>query len=283
MSGKRIYRNMKSVFLLVILTSVFFNISVFAQQEEPKVDLPMPISDNLSGKFEIGIHYSYWSVDMIKRLFEGTITKRMGREIREEIAKQIRTNHISLGTTGYEQDLSFNSSGSNYGLEIRYYPQGKEGSFSLGLSFEKTKMHFKVGGQVRQNFNDGTYARAESESYVELDPFSTNLSFRWDMKPDWRATPYFILGFGMAALNGEIGYDYQGSYNWAGPQELVEDSQIKTLKEAEEDIDYNIPNIFFIFQASLGLRVEITPLLHLRAEAGFWDGFILRGGMSFRF
>ena len=103
MSGKRIYRNMKSVFLLVILTSVFFNISVFAQQEEPKVDLPMPISDNLSGKFEIGIHYSYWSVDMIKRLFEGTITKRMGREIREEIAKQIRTNHISLGTTGYEQ------------------------------------------------------------------------------------------------------------------------------------------------------------------------------------
>lgn len=273
----------KITHLFFIFLSFFLVTSIFAQQENQKASLPKPLSNKWEGKFEIEVHYSRWSIDLIKGWFEDSLTERLGREIRDEVSSQIRDSHSSLIKSDFEEDLSFDSTGSNYGLEIRFYPQGREGSFSLGVSFEKTNMRLMVKGPVKQEFTDGTYAEVDSEGYIEMSPFSTNLSFRWDMMPKWRATPYFVLGFGLAALDGEVGYEYQGVYQWAGSSEQVENTEVQTLKEAEEDIDFNFPNIFFLLQMNFGLRVELIPYLHLRMEAGFWDGFVLRAGISLRF
>lgn len=103
------------------------------------------------------------------------------------------------------------------------------------------------------------------------------------MVPHWPVSPYFVLGFGIGVLKGEFGYNYVGTYTWAGPSEQIEDQVIKTLKEAEEEIDVNLPNIFPLFQAGFGLRIQILPALHLKGEASFWNGFILRAGAALRF
>jgi hypothetical protein len=255
----------------------------FANQVENETDIPSIVKKQKSGKFEIGFHSSLWTVDIIKSYFESAVSNKMGEEIANEMYKEIKETHADLNRSDYEEDLLFDSGGYNYGLELRYYPKGRDGAFSLGLSFDKARMRFTIEGPVRQNFSNGTYASVDSFTEITLNPLFTNLSLRWDMVPHWRVTPFIILGIGIAAMNGEFNYNYSGLYKWGGSDENISDSQLKTIKEAEEDWDANIPNIFPLMQINIGVRARIIPNLYIKAETGFWNGFILRAGISGRF
>lgn len=258
-----------------------------AQEKEPQVPpaikVPVEKTPPWWQKFEVEIHYGQWTLDPIKGLFEEDLKKDLGKEIRKEVTNQLRESHPSLQQTDYTQTLVFDSGGSNFGLEVRYYPHGQEGGFSFGFSIEKTTIRLSVDGDVKQNFNDGTHAQVDAYGSLEISPWTTNISLRWDLRPGWRITPYAVLGFGLGTLTGEMSYEYSGRYRWGGPDETVEDSETKTLKEAEEDVDFNIPNIFFLLQTHLGVRVKIIEHLHLRVEAGLWDGLLFRGGLAYRF
>jgi hypothetical protein len=238
---------------------------------------------DLAGKWEVEIHYGSWSLGPVKGLFESKIKDKLSEELRDDVSDKLRKTHTLLVQSNYEQTLTFDSGGSNFGLEFRFYPQGHEGSFSLGLSFEITNIKLRVAGPVKQEFSNGSYSQVESDGYLEAKPFTTNLSFCWDFKPSWRVSPYFVFGMGLASLNGNIGYSYTGNYYFNGAQEPVSDSEAKTFKEAEEEIDFNIPNIFPLLQISFGLRWEVHNGLTLRVEAGIWDGFVFRGGIAFRY
>jgi hypothetical protein len=224
-----------------------------------------------------------WTLDPIKSLFEEDIIDEIANEISKEIRIKINESGYDVAEVGKDHNLGFGSSGSVYGFELRFYPGGRYSSFSLGLSIEKTHMSAKVEGPVTVQFNDGSYAEMDAEGNIELNPLFTNLSFRWDIKPSWAVTPYFVLGLGVAALNGEVSYKYNGTYFWAGGTEDHEDEDTRDIKEAEEDTDFNMPNILPLLQITLGVRAEVIPHLHLRAEAGIWDGIILRAGIAYKF
>ena len=272
----------KKIVILAACLLFLLNMT-FANQLENETDIPSIVKKQKYGKFEIGFHSSLWTLDIIKSYFESTLSERMGKDITNEMYKEIRETHANLNRADHEQDLLFDSGGFNYGLELRYYPKGKDGAFSLGLSFDKARMRLTLEGPVRQNFSNGTYATADSFTEITLNPLFTNLSFRWDMVPHWRVTPFIILGVGIAAMNGEFNYNYSGLYKWVGSDENISDSQLKTIKEAEEDWSVNIPNIFPLMQVNIGVRARIIPNLYIKAETGFWNGFILRAGVSGRF
>ena len=255
----------------------------FANQVENETNIPTIVKKQKSGRFEIGFHSSLWTLDIIKSYFESAIGNEIGEEIANEMYKDIKGTHAYLNRSDYKEDLLFDSGGYNYGLELRYYPKGRDGAFSLGLSFDKARMRLTIEGPVRQNFSNGTYATADSLTEITLNPLFTNLSFRWDMVPHWRVTPFIILGIGIAAMNGEFNYNYSGLYKWGGSDENISDSQLKTIKRAEEDWDLNIPNIFPLMQVNVGVRARIITNLYIKAETGFWNGFILRAGISGRF
>jgi len=259
-----------------------FNIT-FANQGENETDIPSIVKKQKSGRFEIGFHSSLWTLDIIKSYFENTISNEMGEQITYEMYKDLIGTHADLNRSDYEEDLLFDSGGYNYGLELRYYPKGRDGAFSLGFSLDKARMRLTLEGPVRQNFSNGTYATADSLTEITLNPLFTNLSFRWDMVPHWRVTPFIILGIGIAAMTGEFNYNYSGLYKWGGSDENISDSQLKTIKEAEEDWSVNIPNIFPLLQVNIGVRARIITNLYIKAETGFWNGFILRAGVSGRF
>ena len=140
-----------------------------------------------------------------------------------------------------------------------------------------------IRGPLRQDFSNGAYAEVEAEGYIDLSPITTNLSVRWDFAPRWLVSPYLVFGLGVAALKGDVGYSYDGLLEWAGPSETLTDSDVKTFQQLEEDIDFNIPNIFVLLQMNLGLRAVIKKHLILNVEAGFWDGIVIRGGLGVRF
>jgi len=274
----------KSSFVLALLIMFILAQSVFAQQEEQEEELPRLIfDDGIAGKLEVDIHYGYWTLDVFKGLFEESLNDSLSDVVAKEIDIKINESGHSIARISNENSFVFGSSGSIYGLELRFYPGGLYSSFSLGISIEKTHMELMVEGPVTVQFNDGSYAEMDAVANVVMDPLFTNLSFRWDIKPDWVVTPYFVLGLGLASLNGEVSYNYNGTYYWAEGTENHQDEDVSDIKEAEEDTDFNMPNILPLLQITLGLRAEVIPHLHLKAEAGIWDGIILRAGLAYKF
>jgi hypothetical protein len=279
----KLFTGTKNRCYLILCIVLILNTFSAAQEKEPEVKLPELPPDSLEGKFEIDVHYSTWSVNLLRNWYASELTDRMGREIRDEVYQQISDAYVGIYNADYEHSLTFDSDGNNYGVEFRFYPRGRETPFSFGVSIEQNRMNLILQGTVNQNFSDGSYAEVESEVHLKLKPLLTNLSFRWDMVPHWPVSPYFILGFGFGVLKGEYGYNYSGTYTWTGPSEQIEDQVTKTLKEAEGEMDVNLPNIFPLFHAGFGLRIQVLPVLHLKGEASFWNGFILRVGAALRF
>ena len=258
------------------------------EEPEPEVIKPEVIKPDLKvikkTSWEIGVHYSLWTVDPLMSMLEGPVSSRMEEELSRTISEEIIDEHpeLNLQKTVYTQTVALDSSGSNYGLEIRLYPEGKKGSFSMGLTFEKTRMKLTLTGTARQEFYDNSYGEASAGGFFESSLFSTHFNFRWNIKPSWKVTPYFVVGLGLAPLKGTIDYSYSGQYHSAGPQETIEGGETLTLKEFEERISQNIPNILFFLQVNFGIRAEATDNLEVIAEGGFWDGFLVRFGFAYK-
>ena len=276
--------NMKKIVIALGMMLLVFGSfsSLNGQQIETASQVGM-FKEYRTGRFEVSVHFGSWSLNPLQKMFEEELIDSIGDEVRDEVRKQAKALQPGLVEGGFDHSLALDSSGTNFGLEIRYYPKGRWGAISFGLSLEKTNMRMAIGGPLRQEFDNGAYAEVEAEGYIDLSPVTTNLSVRWDFAPRWLVSPYLVFGLGVAALNGDVGYSYDGSLEWAGPSETLTDSDVKTFKEMEEDIDFNIPNIFVLVQMNLGLRAVIMKHLTLNLEAGFWDGIVIRGGLGARF
>lgn len=264
-------------------------------QEQPaeKVEEPLPAQEAFAleeekkgGTFEVEVHFSGWSIDPAKKFFEKDLKNRFSREIRDEVTKQLNGLHggtLVRAEHKTEDDiLSLDSEGSNYGFEIRYYPLGRRGSMSLGLSLEKTKIRVPIRGTVVQKYQDGSKATVETEGAIETSPFTTNLSFRWDFMPAWRVTPYLTFGVGVGPLAGEAKYVYVGTYENDGSPEMIQGDLTKTFDELREEGDIEL-DLILLVQLSLGVKGEIFKGITVKGEVGFWDGLLLRAGLAFRF
>jgi hypothetical protein len=283
-------------FLAILLLGVYTN-PLLAQQPEQEAEMTSVAVIDDSGKFVIGLYYGGWTLNILKSAFEEALSDELGEQIREEIIDEIKQLNPFIQPTDFTNEFSFDSSGPSYGLELRYYPQGRFGAFSLGLSVDKLGMKISGVGNVRQNFDDNTYAEADGTGEVILNPVFTTLSFRWDFMPRWRVSPYYSMGLGLAVIGKEkmsgdaINYDktdslsweYEGVYNWVAGRYNVAGADQMSLKEAEEQGDFNVPNILPLLLVNLGVRADILPYLVLRGEVGFYDGIAFRLGVSGRF
>jgi hypothetical protein len=255
-------------------------------QKKPSAPEVPVYEERRGGYWEVEVHLSGWSIDPAKSLFESSLTKKVGNEVRTNVfdkltgifgAPPARPDHPS-----YTYNLGLDSEGSNYGLEIRFYPLGHRGSFSLGLSLEKTHIKIPIQGKVTEIYADGSEATVEAEAYVETSPFTTNLSFCWDFAPSWRVTPYFVFGLGFGPLSGEAKYQYTGTYARGSDQLSIEGGETKTFDDLREEGDIDL-NLFPLLHVALGAKGEIYYGLIGKLEIGFWDGLIFRAGLAYRF
>jgi hypothetical protein len=252
------------------------------------------------GSIEFNIHYGTWGLNLLKTLAEEGINDALGSELEDRILEEIQGDYPGLRMVSYDQEIEFDSGGENYGFEIRWYPGGKTGSFSLGLSIEKTRMTVtlptvtaEMSLQDSQTQQTGTFQGNASGTKFEINPLSFHLSLRWDFKPSWKVHPYFTFGVGFASASaveeGKVIYPYSGNLEITGGEtEHYEGREEKTLKEIEQELedegeDFFLPSFLPILQLNLGIKAEFTEYLHLLVDAGIWDGFLLRAGLSLRF
>ncbi len=223
----------------------------------------------IPGQWEVGFHYSSWTVDMIAPIIE-------------DITPDLKYYDPEKGV------LHFDSNGNNLGFEVRYFPGGKNGSFSIGLSYERNNFKANVNGAYNDSDEYGNKLEASAQGEVDLKPHSFNLGFRWELWSSSRVHPYIGFGFGFGGLKGTAGYNSKQVVYTKTDTYTEEAAESWTLKELidkyEEEEDELFPLTFFpIIHIQLGVRGEVIDNLYLLAEVAVYDGVIFRGGVAYRF
>ena len=152
----------------------------------------------------------------------------------------------------------------------------------MGLSLEKTEMRLNLGATARDEFGDGSYFDGSGTGKLLIDPISYHLSLRWDIGPLGRLHPYFSLGFGLASLKGYLSYEANGDFYDGATGES--ESETYSDKIDLEILNHIKPKITpIIAQLNIGLKYKIADDFNFLIDAGIWNGFLLRGGVAFRF
>jgi hypothetical protein len=96
------------------------------------------VSDGASGKFEFGFHYGSWSLNLLKPAIKG-LTDDLAEEMKNTQLDKIKEDHpdFDIREKAFHNDFDFDSSGHTFGFEVRWYPGGENGTFSLGLAVVK--------------------------------------------------------------------------------------------------------------------------------------------------
>lgn len=231
--------------------------------------LVLTINSYPTGKWEIGTHYSFWSLDLMKS------------EIEKNFDPDLELYDPEKG------NFKFDSNGNNLGLDIRYFPGGENGSFSIGVSYERNNFKAKINGAYSDHDDLGNHLEAEAKGTMNVYPHSFNLSVRWDLWPSSRVHPYIGIGFGIGALNGSFKADTKATLYYNGTTQTETAHEEKTLKqvldEMEDDGDEYPLSFIPIVQIQFGLRGEIINNLYLLGEVAVYDGIIFRSGIAYRF
>ena len=239
------------------------------------------------GKWQIGPHYGSWSLGPIESMIEDFIADTLESELQgllEEMVEEFAPDWEYTDLTFYP-DIHFGSGGTNLGLEVRFYPGGEDGSFSIGLAVEKSDLELTLDGSIKFEA-EGNYVKGSADTRLLLTSTSYHLSLRWDIKPSSRLHPYIGFGAGIGSLKKLLlTYDnVTGELYVASTDTTYTETAPSDQMDLADLLEYTglqtIP--LPILQLNLGLSYKITNNIYLLLDAGIWNGFLVRGGVSLR-
>ena len=250
------------------------------------------------GHFEFGGHYGRWTLDILGSKANELLNDALDTELRDRILETIRGDYPNLYDTSYSQDIRFDSSGDDFGASVRWYPGGHLGSFSLGVSVEKSNFKILPTATSLMNLQDQVSSQTATfdgtaDASAILKAMSFLLTVRWDIFPSKAVHPYITFGGGISTSkaldDSSVAYSYTGQLtgNAVSPQ-TVSGTETKTLRQLRDDAladggtDFPIPNFLPFIQLNLGLKVRLTKMVHLLVDVGVFDGFMASGGLAVR-
>lgn len=249
------------------------------------------------GHLEFNVHYSYWTLNVVRGLVEKMVSDTLKSDLKDRFVEQIQTDHPTYVESGYQQEVDFDAPGHNVGLELHFYPGGRGGAFSIGLAVEQTTMKVSFPAVTARlemtdlNLNQtATFNGLASGEFI-IKPLSFHFNMRWEFLPSRTFSPYLTVGAGISTsrsfFDARYRYEYSGTLTLPdNSTEHYSDSDSQTLRQIkderlEQGKDFPL-NFMPIFQFNLGFRARVSRALSLVADAGIFNGFLFRGGLSFR-
>lgn len=250
------------------------------------------------GHWEFGGHYGRWTLDILGSKANELLNDALDTELRDRILETIREDYPNLYDSSFSQDIRFDSSGDDFGASIRWYPGGRRGSFSLGVSVEKSKFKIVPSAAVLMQLQDQVSSQTATfdgtaDATAILKAMSFLLTMRWDIFPSKAVHPYITFGGGISTSkaldDSSVAYSYSGQLtgNAVSPQ-TVSGSETKTLRQLRDDAmnddenDFPIPNFLPFIQLNLGLKVRLTKMVQVLVDIGVFDGFMASAGLAIR-
>jgi hypothetical protein len=251
------------------------------------------------GHFEFGGHYGRWSLNILGRVAEDLLSDAIDTELQDRILEGIRDDYPNLNMTSYSQDLRFDSKGDDFGVGFRWYPGGHRGSFSLGVSVEKSS--FKILPTVDAIMQLQDQITSQSAGFVGtgdasaiIKAMSFLLTCRWDIFPSKAIHPYITFGGGISTSkaldDSSVAYSYSGQLTGGAVSPgTISGSETKTLRQLrDEGLDdedggsISMPNFIPFIQFNVGLKARLTKMVHLLVDVGVFDGFMASAGIAIR-
>lgn len=231
------------------------------------------------GEWQISPHYGIWSLRPIKSMIEDLVKDTLKNEFQRLVEEY--SDMIDPGGYYIPPEADFNSDGNNLALEFRFYPGGEDGSFSIGIAVEKSELRIALNCSAKYELADGSYVHGSGSGMLLWQPTSYHLSFRWDLMPSWRLHPYISFGAGIGSFKGALAYEativaYDDSTTTTITQTISDEINLEFLEYTEPKITP------LIIQLNLGFNFEINKNIYLLLDAGIWNGFLVRGGVSLR-
>lgn len=253
---------------------------------------PLPAA---TGHWEFNFHYSGWTLNF---LTSGLVDKAVTSGMKSKILDNIQEDYPNYQERDYSQTMNYSSSGHNCGFEVRYYPAGEKGSFSLGLAVEKSSFSATISNlSSTMHVTDsssgmtGTYTGTASAS-GSSKPLSLLLNVRWDIFPTSRIHPYVTFGVGASTvksfLDTKYAYEYSGTLvNSDSTTDEFSSSESKTLRDLRNDNlaegKSDLPVRFMPFvQLNIGIKARLVGRLYALADFGILNGILFRGGLAYR-
>lgn len=249
------------------------------------------------GYLEFNVHYSYWTLNVVRGLVEKMVSDTLENDLKDRFLQQIQADYPTLVESGYRQEVNFDAPGHNVGFELRFYPGGRGGAFSLGLAVEQTTMKISFPSVsarldlIDLNLNQAATFNGQAGGEFIIKPLSFHLNMRWEFLPSRVVSPYLTIGAGISTsksfFDARYRYEYSGTLTLPDSStEQYSDSDTKTLRQIKDERlaegkDFPL-NFLPIFQFNLGLRARLSRAMNLVADVGIFDGFLFRGGLSIR-
>jgi len=250
------------------------------------------------GHFEFSGHYGRWSLNILGNTAEKLLNDTLETELRDRILENIQGDYPGLTLTAYEQNLNFDSSGDDFGAGFRWYAGGHRGSFSLGLSVEKSSFKVLPTATALMELQDqGTLQTATFDGAADATAIIKAVSFlvtlRWDIFPTKAVHPYLTFGGGVSTSkaldDSTVAYSYSGQLaGGAVTPQTVAGSETRTLRQLRDDAladgstNFPIPNFIPYIQFNLGLKARLTKMVHVLVDVGVFDGFMASAGLAVR-
>ena len=170
---------------------------------------------------------------------------------------------------------------------ILNFPSGKNGSFSIGFSYERNNFKAKINGEY-EDMIDRYSADVSGTGTFRLLPHSFNISMRWELWPRKRVHPYIGIGIGIGPLNGGFNLKVIQTIHKPGGDVIVEHiAEEMTMDEALEELEQegnSFPlRVIPIIHLNFGVRGEVTTNFYVLGEFAIYDGIIFRLGIAYRF
>ncbi len=233
-----------------------------------------PSTIHARGHFEIRPFYGMWSLNLVRRPIENALTRALESNIRSQVSDDFSTAVLQSLT-----DVSFDSNGTLVGLELRWYPSGENGVWSLGIGIERTSFEVTARGESTLFLEGDIRVDLIPAGTIRLEVPLVFLTSQWTLFPSWRFRPYIGLGAGISPLRGTLTYSAVGVATYEGiiiPYGYSETTQLEDIQDLQISV---IPYVI----GYAGIQGQIFPFAYLSVDAGILNGFMVRFTASIRF
>lgn len=262
--------------------------------------LPIHGTDDPYHQSEFAIFYSSWGWNLLEKPLEKKIGGLLENRIQDLLVDEISGDFPQAVVHSYQQTIDFDSGGSNFGFEARWYPGGRDTTISLGFSVERSSWRIAfplvaVRMVVKSDLKPGDYGLVEGQVenvQLRIEPLSFQFKIQWDWWPQWRVHPFFSFGAGLFSIRsfeeGRFTLKYTadlGIPNVANKH--YEDSFDESVREfidnsGDDGSEIKLPSVLPIVELHLGVRAKLSKHISIRVDGGFSNGFVIRGTVSYR-
>ncbi|MDD8020520.1 MAG: hypothetical protein PHU81_04940 [Acidobacteriota bacterium] len=249
------------------------------------------------GHLEFSFHYSRWTLNLARGLLDNMVSDVLESDLKDRFTTRIQNDYPNLVENGYSQKVTFDAPGDNIGFELRYYPGGHQGAFSLGLAVEQSSMRVTFPEVIANldledpDLKQTANFRGLAQANFRIKPLSFHVNLRWELLPSKVISPYLTLGAGLST--GKSFFDASYQYSYSGTLTLPDsstkeytESATKTLRQIKDERlaagkSFAL-NFLPIVQMNFGLRAKISKMFNFYFDAGVFDGFLFRAGLGMR-